>query len=145
MEKYVEMLKEKDLKVTHHRIAILKYLDKHRTHPTADEIYTELKKTNPSLSKTTVYNSLETLKLEGIIQNLSICATEARYDFNKDMHHHFLCTKCNRIYDIDFKCPNVEKIRHEIQSEGHKITEVHGYFKGICKNCIKKKTDEKNE
>lgn len=138
MEKYVEMLKEKDLKVTHHRIAILKYLDEHRTHPTADEIYTELKKTNPSLSKTTVYNSLETLKQEGIIQDLSICSSETRYDFNKDMHHHFLCNKCGKIYDIDFKCPNMEEIHDQIRKQGHQINEVHGYFKGICKNCIKK-------
>ncbi len=137
MEKYVEILKEKDLKVTHQRIEILKYLDDHRTHPTADEIYQELKKTNPALSKTTVYNSLEILKKAGIIQNLSICRSESRYDFDRDMHHHFLCTKCERIYDIDFKCPNMDKIHDKIREEGHQINEVHGYFKGICKNCLK--------
>lgn len=143
MEKYVKLLKEKNLKITHHRIAILTYLDQHRTHPTADEIYTQLKKTNPSLSKTTVYNSLEMLKKQGIIMSLSICKSESRYDFDSDIHHHFFCNQCNRIYDIDYKCPNIEKIHNKIQEEGHKIVETHGYFKGICKNCLKKLGEKK--
>jgi len=138
LDKYVKILKENNLKVTPQRIRILKYLDCHRTHPTADEIYSNLKKSIPSLSKTTVYNSLDTLKEHGLIQTLSICGSEHRYDFNHEMHHHFLCTECGRIFDIDFKCPNVKEIRAEIESSGHQIKEVHGYFKGICKECLKK-------
>ncbi len=138
MEKYVKILKENDLKVTPQRIMILKYLDSHRTHPTADEIYLSLKKSIPSLSKTTVYNSVETLNEHGIIQSLTISGSELRYDFENKMHHHFLCTECGRIYDIDFKCPNIEKICQKIRSEGHQIDEVYGYFRGICKKCLKK-------
>ena len=132
------MLKENNLKVTPQRIMILKYLDAHRMHPTADEIYSSLKKSIPSLSKTTVYNSLDILKKYGLIQALTICGSEQRYDFAHGMHHHFLCTKCGKIYDIDFKCPNIKEIRSSIESSGHKIDEVHGYFKGTCKNCLKK-------
>jgi len=138
LEKYVDILRKNNLKVTPQRIMILKYLDSHRTHPTADEIYISLKKSIPSLSKTTVYNSLDTLKEHGVIQTLSICGSEHRYDFKHDMHHHFLCTKCGRIYDIDFKCPNIKKIKLELEESGHCIEEVHGYFKGICKDCIAK-------
>jgi len=113
---------------------ILKYLDTHRSHPTADEIYTSLKKSIPSLSKTTVYNSLEILKKYGLILALTICGSEHRYDFKHEMHHHFYCRKCGRIIDIDIKCPNIDKTI----KQGHKIDEVHGYFKGTCKDCIKK-------
>ncbi len=134
MEKYVELLKENNLKVTPQRIMILKYLDTHRVHPTADEIYSSLKKSIPSLSKTTVYNSLDVLKKYGLIQALTICGSEQRYDFMHDMHHHFLCKKCGKIIDIDIKCPNINKTIEM----GHRIDEVHGYFKGICKDCIKK-------
>ena len=142
MDKYVKILKQNNLKVTPQRIMILKYLDSHRNHPTAEEIYSSLKKSIPSLSKTTVYNSLDTLKEHELIQTLSICGSEHRYDFKHDMHHHFLCNKCGRIYDIEFKCPNVKEIKQEIESSGHKIKEVHGYFKGICKKCIE---NDKNE
>ena len=138
LDKYLNILKENNLKITPQRIMILKYLDSHRTHPTADEIYISLKKSIPSLSKTTVYNSLDTLKKHGLVQTLSICGSEHRYDFKHEMHHHFYCKSCGKIIDIDIKCPNI----HKILKQGHRIDEVHGYFKGMCKNCIKK---EKNE
>ena len=134
LEKYVKILKGKNLKVTPQRLIILKYLDAHRTHPTADEIYSSLKKSIPSLSKTTVYNSLDTLHDQGIIQSLTICGSEHRYDFRDDNHHHFLCKKCGRIIDIEMKCPNIKKINEY----GHDVNEIHGYFKGTCKDCLKK-------
>ena len=133
-EKYVKLLKENSIKITPQRLEILRYLDENRTHPTADQIYAGLKENNPSLSKTTVYNSLETLKNHGIIQLLTLSYLEARYDFRSDMHQHFLCKKCGDIIDIDIKCPNIGKMLES----GHKVEEVHGYFKGICKKCIKK-------
>lgn len=133
-EKYVKLLKEKQIKITPQRLEILKYLDEHRTHPTVDEIYSELKEKNPSLSKTTVYNSVETLNEHGIIQSLTISGSELRYDFKHDMHHHFLCKKCGEIIDIDVECPNLGKMLEC----GHEVEEVHGYFKGTCKKCMKK-------
>ncbi len=138
LEEIVSLLKQNNLKITPQRLFILKYLNTHHTHPTAEEIYDHLKKTNPSLSKTTVYNNLETLTKTGIISQLTICPTEHRYDINTNMHHHFICTNCGKIYDIHFQCPNVEKIKKKVANKGHRIDEVHGYFKGICKDCLKK-------
>ena len=138
LEKYVKILKENNLKVTPQRLTVLKYLGEHCTHPTTDKIYTDLKTNNPSLSKTTVYNSLEVLEKHGILQSITISGSERRYDFKHGMHHHFLCKKCGRITDIDVECPNLGKMLEC----GHNVEEVHGYFKGICKNCMKK---EKNK
>ncbi len=134
MDRYLELLKTNDLKVTPQRLIILQYLEKHMNHPTADQIFTALKKKSPSLSKTTVYNSLEILQKHGIIQTLTICGLEHRYDFKNSMHHHFLCKKCGIIIDIDIECPNLNRMT----KLGHHIDEVHGYFKGTCKKCLKK-------
>jgi len=133
-EKYIKPLKENQIKITPQRLEILKYLDVHRTHPTADEIYQELKENNPALSKTTVYNSVDILRNHGLIQALTISGSEHRYDYKHEMHHHFLCKKCGEIFDIDVKCPNLGKML----DCGHQVDEVHGYFKGICKKCLKK-------
>lgn len=136
MNRYAEILKKNNIKITPQRLIVLKYLDKHSTHPTADQIYKDLKSDNPSLSKTTVYNSLCTLENHGIIQSLTISGSELRYDLSEKMHHHFLCKKCGRIIDIDIECPNIEKMKEY----GHKIEEVHGYIKGICKECLEKES-----
>ncbi|KYK33977.1 MAG: hypothetical protein AYK22_00635 [Thermoplasmatales archaeon SG8-52-3] len=135
MDKYVMILKDNNIKITPQRLVVLEYLDKNCTHPTADEIYSYLKKKNPSLSKTTVYNALETLSKHGIIQSLTISGYELRYDLDHGMHHHFYCKICGRIVDIELKCPNVEKMK----KYGHEIEEIHGYIKGICKKCLKEK------
>jgi Fe2+ or Zn2+ uptake regulation protein len=131
---YVKLLKDHAIKITPQRLEILRYLDEHHTHPTVDEIYSALKTKTPSLSKTTVYNSLETLKTHKLIQSLTISGPETRYDITRRLHHHFLCQCCGAIIDIEITCPNVNKI---IQ-DGYRVDEVHGYFKGICKECIKK-------
>lgn len=133
-EEYVEILKKHDLKITTQRIMILDYLNTKMNHPTVDTIFQELKKTYPSLSKTTVYNSVEILEKHGIIQSISISGSEKRYDLRTDMHHHFICNKCGLIIDIDIACPNVNKTI----IDGHKIRSVEGYFKGICKTCLEK-------
>ena len=137
LEKYVKILKENNLKVTPQRLIVLKYLGEHFTHPTTDQIYKDLKTNNPSLSKTTVYNALEVLEKNGIIQSITISGSELRYDFKHGMHHHFLCKKCGGITDIDVECPNLGKMLEC----GHNVEEVHGYFKGICKKCMKKEND----
>ena len=130
---YVGILKKHDLKVTPQRLELLKYLEKNRVHPTANKIYTDLKKKNPSLSKTTIYNSLETLKKNNIINELTIEKTESRYEFEESMHHHFLCKSCGKITDIDIECPHL----NEMLEGKNKIDEVHGYFKGVCEECLK--------
>ena len=134
INQYLGILKEHGLKITPQRLEILKYLDLHRTHPTVDEIYSALKKIHPSLSKTTVYNSVQILKKNNVIQSLTISSSELRYDFKQETHHHFLCTRCGNIIDIDISCPNAQKKVHG----GHLVEEVHGYFKGICYTCRKK-------
>jgi Fe2+ or Zn2+ uptake regulation protein len=134
LDTYVKLLKDNTIKITPQRLEILKYLAEHHTHPTVDQIYSALKTKNPSLSKTTVYNSLETLKKHKLIQSITISGSETRYDIMQGLHHHFLCQCCGAIIDIEIACPNVNKI---VQG-GHHVEEVHGYFKGVCKDCIKK-------
>jgi len=130
-EKYVNILKDHSIKITSQRLEILKYLDEHHTHPNVEEIYSELKKKHPSLSRTTVYNSLEILKKNKIVQSLTISGSELRYDIEEGLHHHFLCKKCGAILDISITCPNMGRTL----DGGHRVEEVQGYFKGICKNC----------
>ena len=134
-EEYVQLLKDNSLKITPQRLEILKYLDENHTHPTVDKIYCDLKEKNPALSKTTVYNSVDILKENGIIQSINITSSELRYDFKQGMHHHFLCNICGEITDINIECPNLGKMLEC----GHEVEEVHGYFKGTCMKCLKKR------
>jgi Fe2+ or Zn2+ uptake regulation protein len=127
-----EALREQGLKATPQRIRILKFLRERDGHPTADEIYSTLKEASPSLSKTTVYNNLEILRQKGLVSVLTISPSEMRYEYGQDMHHHLLCDECGNIYDIDISCPYMDNMLHG----EHKVKEVHGYFRGTCKDCL---------
>jgi len=126
-----ELLISKGVKPTLQRMKIYKYLHGKKTHPTADEIYKVLVKEMPTMSKTTVYNTLNMLAKKGLISVVTITGTEVRFDGEMYSHHHFLCEKCGKVIDIVLECP----VCREKEIFGHKIKETHGYFKGICGAC----------
>ncbi len=132
MKSLNKLLQEKGIKPTYQRLKILEYIQKHmKTHPTAEMIYEALRKDIPTISITTVYNTLKLLSEKGLVDAVFITGTEIRFDFNTEPHHHFLCKKCGRILDISIRCPFAEG--KEIDK--HQVQEVHGYFKGICQSC----------
>lgn len=128
-----EILLKHGLKPTFQRLAIYDFLDENRIHPTVDQIYNNLHHKIPTISKTTIYNTLNIFLQKNLIQELTISGTEMHYDINVSPHHHFYCTNCRRVIDLDIDYPNDHD---EIKMvNGHLIQEVHVYFKGICKDC----------
>ncbi len=129
-----DMLISRGVKPTFQRLSILESVLEKRTHPTIKSLYGELVRSVPTLSKTTLYSSLELFTQKGIVTALTIDPTEVRYDGQTTPHHHFFCERCGRIIDLELDCVNSRRG----EFDGHRISEVHGYFKGICKECLKK-------
>ncbi len=128
------MLAEKGIKPTYQRLRILEYMNKNmKQHPTVEMIHEELLKDIPTISLTTVYNTLNTFLAKGLVDGVTITGTETRYDLDVSSHHHFLCKHCGKIVDIEVQCAYAEGEKTVVR--GNKIEEVHGYFKGICKEC----------
>ena len=94
MEKLSAYLEEEGIRSSYQRLKILEYLQAHRTHPTVDIIYKNLSKEIPTLSKTTVYNTLKLFVSKGIVQELTIEEKEVRYDADTKPHAHFKCIEC---------------------------------------------------
>jgi len=131
MESLQQRLERKGLRVSIQRLKILQYLDQHRVHPTVDDIYGALKKEMPSISKTTIYNTLDVLHKAGLVSCLTISPKEVRFDAEPKAHPHFFCLKCNRVLDLEeVICPHIKS-----HVDGNIVEEVHLYFKGICKKC----------
>jgi len=133
MKNIIEVLKEYDIAPSMQRIKILEYLQNYKIHPTADMIYQALEDEIPTLSKTTVYNTLKTFTEKGILVALSLFENEVRYEYNTYPHIHFKCIKCNKIYDMD---KSFDLYKDDIIN-GHKVIEHHVNLKGVCKECIK--------
>ena len=93
---------------------VLQALKDNVIHPTADELYKIISRTNSSIGSATVYRNLNTLAEEGTIKKIDGLETPAHFDHNTHKHYHFICDKII----------------------GHDIT-----FHGICSECIKKETE----
>lgn len=134
-----EHLMKFHIKPSIQRMAIMEYLIGHRTHPTADEIYNALYQSMPTLSKTTVYNTLKLFTEHGAVKALVIDEKNVRFDIDTSSHAHFMCLGCGCVYDLPIE--NQEAIQLEGVGELI-ITEIHLYYKGYCKKCLEEK--EKN-
>ena len=126
-----QMLEDKGVRPSFQRMSILKYLIEKKNHPSVDVIYKELSAENPTLSRTTVYNSLNALHEKGLVDSITISETEVRYDYKIEPHAHFKCLKCGKIYDVEIDS-DLLKIK---SVKGHKVTETQFFMKGICKFC----------
>ena len=132
--KTYEYLLSFGIKPSVQRMAIMDYLLTHRTHPAIDEIYLALCEDIPTLSKTTVYNTLKLFVDHGAAQMLTIDERNTCYDADIQLHAHFLCKKCGKIYDLP---PSTEIEKASVmQDEGFKVEEIHQYFKGVCPSCL---------
>ena len=115
------------------RIAIMDYLVKNRTHPSVDEIYLALCKEIPTLSKTTVYNTLKLFVEHGAAKMLTIDERNACFDSDLSSHAHFQCKSCGKIFDMPQQT-NAEEIKI-LGNKGFIVDEVHCYYKGTCPKC----------
>ena len=134
ISKLTEILNEKNITPSYQRLKILQYLMKSEDHPTVEEIFTALHPEIPTLSKTTVYNTLNVFLEAGIVRMLNFGSTETRYDANLEEHGHFKCTECGRIYDFTV---NLDRI-NAISLPGFVIKEKDVYLKGTCRDCNQK-------
>lgn len=100
-------------------------------HPTVDVIYKNLVGEIPTLSKTTVYNTLKLFIDKGITSTVTIEDNEVRYDAVIDAHGHFKCNSCGTIFDIKYDFKDVamnELIDFEVK-------EIQVHVKGKCNQC----------
>lgn len=129
----VDILLAHQIKPSVQRLAIMEYLMAHMTHPNVEEIYAALSPSMPTLSKTTVYNTLKTLVDHGAVRMLSIDERHTCYDYRTDPHAHFLCRQCGKVYDLPFDTSHQQLVPPD--TLGHEVEEVHYYFRGLCKQC----------
>ena len=118
------------------RIRIFDTLVGTTEHPTVDAIYQSLFKEIPTLSKTTVYNTLKLFQEKGLVLVVNIEDNETRYDADTSFHGHFKCQACGSV--IDFAISEEDSKINSLN--GFQVNESHYYLKGICKKCINKQS-----
>lgn len=118
------------------RMAIMDFLLKHPIHPTVDDVYKGLCHKVPTLSRTTVYNTLRMLSESQAAQMITIDDHRVCYDGNTTPHVHFFCKECGKVTDLfDETAPQMNGTE---TIEGNIIMEKQLHYKGICAECAAK-------
>lgn len=140
-EHFSQLLREKGLRPSYQRVRVLEFLNLNLHHPTAEDIYTALSPEIPSLSRTTIYNTLHAFAEYGLVNCLSIDGVETRYDIMLERHGHFKCEQCGRLTNFQ-----VDADQLEVKGlERFKIRHKNVVFCGLCPQCINNNNQFKGE
>lgn len=132
MDDILKIFKDKKIRATAQRLGVYQALAGRGGHLTAEEIFEKIKKQFPGFSLATVYTALDELKEKDLVSEVRIKPDRACFEAKKELHHHLLCKKCGKIWDIFIKpCDPMKKKK----VCGHLIEDLHGYFYGVCKKC----------
>jgi Fur family peroxide stress response transcriptional regulator len=136
LEQMIRLLRDNGCRLTPQRLAMLRILSKSLGHPSAEQIYEQIKADYPTTSLATIYKTLNLLKNMGEVFEVTF-GMESHYDGNKPYPHpHVICTKCGQILDPEFG--NLTDVSQEIARQtGYKITHKQLNFFGLCPTCQK--------
>lgn len=124
----------KSTRMTKQKKVILDILRSNGCHPSADWVYEQARKIVPDISLGTVYRNLNVLRDMGEILELNYGSTYSRYDGNPENHYHFLCEKCNKLFDVTI--PVYQGLDKMVQdTTGFEVRHHRMEFYGICDEC----------
>jgi len=119
MKDSISILRQCDIQPTPQRIAVVEYVLKSKAHPSAEDVLSNARKKCPTVSRATVYNTLNLLVEKGLLGMQTIRVGAIVFDPNVERHHHFIDNDTGDIYDIPWDQLQVkgkEKLRDfEIQ------------------------------
>ncbi|MCI5824044.1 MAG: transcriptional repressor [Candidatus Gastranaerophilales bacterium] len=122
------------MKYSKQRELIYEQLKSNPIHPTAEEVYLQLKPHHPNISLATVYRNLNKLAESSIIKKIQGLDASDRFDHNTHEHYHFICEKCRRVYDVNLEL--LSYINDKVKDRNIKSFDL--LLKGICNNCKEK-------
>ena len=130
----------KERRNTRQRALILETVQKHRDHPSAEQIYTEVRAISPRISRGTVYRNLKLLNETGSIRHMEMPDAD-RFDWRNDRHYHLRCTGCGRVIDVSIDYQ--EGLDQDLaEKTGYLMVFHHTTFEGLCPACRESREQE---
>ena len=118
------------------RDAVFQAVKMSHSHPTAQDIWDQLRPEIPDLSLGTVYRNLSEFAEAGLIRRLDGQDGQSRFDGDLSPHAHFMCSLCGAFLDVpmDVSADLIGRVEKEL----HVAVSNHDLsFSGLCQNCMK--------
>ncbi len=128
-------MKQPKPRITHQREVILEELRAVTSHPTADELYDQIRQRLPRISLATVYRNLEWLTDQGLVQKIEVGGRQKRFDGNPEKHYHIRCLNCGKVDDIELA--PIQTLETSVEGQcGYRILGHRLEFQGLCPACV---------
>ena len=135
-DELITALKERGFRLTPQRVELVRLIATSKGHPSATQLYAEIKTRFPTMSHATVYKTLALLKEMNQVLEIDL-RDDSHYDGNRPApHSHLICMKCNKIVDgdLDLDLSTIKKLE---ETSGYQIIRPQIAFYGLCPDCRK--------
>ena len=134
---FQELSRQIGLKLTHQRLVIFNVLLSKLNHPSAEDVFEEVKKRIPTIAFDTVYRTLALFERHGLISKVNYLDSRTRYDSVAERHCHLICTRCRKIED--FYWPEVDQLQIPKETKlWGSIKNKYVELRGLCQDCLTK-------
>ncbi len=142
VDMFLNALKQAGYRITPQRRIICEYLARTDSHPTPYQVYAEISREHPDISRATVYNTLNTLQELGAIVEIGFGAGHSHYDTNPAPHINLICLRCHKIVDYEGPLPALGDEAWMAQEMGFQPVAAKVEIVGFCRECRERKKAE---
>jgi Fur family iron response transcriptional regulator len=127
MDASADILRSHGIHPSAQRVAVARYVLSTSDHPSADEVFTRVRRKFPMLSRATVYNTLNLFVAKGLLRQFVLTGGRVVFDPNLDRHHHFIDLDSGRIHDVPCESLRVSDVK---TFEGFDVTDYQVVMRG---------------
>lgn len=123
-----------DFRMTPQRREIYDVLMSRKDHPSASDVFVQVKDTMPTISLATVYNCLEAMTQGGIVRQVNMDREPSRYCANLAEHAHFYCQACGQVSDVPLT--EADDLTETLSlPKGSQVARLELTVRGTCPTC----------
>lgn len=136
MEEFRKRCSAAGLAFTHQRQLIYRALAESEVHPTTEAVYEKVRTEIPSISLATVYKNIKTFLAVGLLREVTLLHDSQRLDANLENHHHFICTQCKTILDLEDRDLSPVRLKRRLPA-GSRVQRYEVEVLGLCPRCAR--------
>jgi Fur family transcriptional regulator, iron response regulator len=127
MKQLLQALRTHGIQPTAQRLAVARFVLETRSHPTADQIWEKVRQRSPTLSRATVYNTLNLFVEKGLLSTLALREGALVFDPHVARHHHFIDEETGEIHDVAW---DAVRVTGEKSLEGYDVRDYQVVMRG---------------
>ena len=135
VDQAVNALRGAGCRITPQRLAIIQVVLTDAGHPTADQVFRQVKRSFPTTSLATIYKTLDLMETLGLLLEIDTPAG-ARFDgYRAGTHAHLICDRCERV--VDLEASELIGLAERLSRQtGHQVDQDEMVFRGVCRMCL---------